>query len=66
MKESDILLAANQMIRLHGSGASKAAAARAQSMLDQGDGDGFHAWKRIADAIHDLERQKPDADEPGS
>ena len=59
MKESDILLAASQMIRLHGIGASEAAAGRARSMLGQGDVEGFHTWKRIADAIHDLARQKP-------
>jgi len=32
-------------------------------MLEQGDTDGFFAWKRIAKAIDDLSRPKPTVDE---
>jgi hypothetical protein len=61
LDESDISRAADQMVKLHGSGAGRAAEQRAGKMRDQGDEDGFHVWTRIVDVIRDLERRKPTA-----
>jgi hypothetical protein len=52
----DIWRAADQMVRLYGEGALWRATMRADALLDQGDSQGFFAWKRIARAIDDLGR----------
>lgn len=38
-------------------------ALRADALLDQGDMEGFNAWKRIVKAINELERVRPAAGE---
>ena len=63
MEEIDLWRAADQMIRLYGPDAALQAGLRADKMLDQGDVDGFHVWKRIAGAIEDLERKQQTAGE---
>jgi hypothetical protein len=50
------------MIEMFGEDAALKAAMRADALLEQGDSDGFFAWKRIARAIDDLAREKR---EPG-
>ena len=58
MDEIDIKRAAGLMIELYGSAASLSAKARGKRAFDLGSTDGFHAWKRVADAISDMERKK--------
>jgi hypothetical protein len=57
LEESEILLTAERMIRLHGGAAIEAAAARTEQMRRQADADGFHTWTRILDRIRDLSRR---------
>ena len=64
MEEIDVWRAADQMIRLYGEDAAIQAGLRADKLLDQGDVDGFHVWKRVAAAIGDLGRKQPNASEP--
>jgi hypothetical protein len=64
MEEIDIWRAANRMIDLYGAEAALNAALRSDKMLDQGNVDGFHTWKRVVDAIRDLERQAPTPSDP--
>jgi hypothetical protein len=72
MDESDILRAAHEMMAAHGSHAAAQAVVRAHKLLELGDTAAFHAWTRVADAIADLDRKKPnepeepDGKKPGS
>ncbi len=61
--EVDIWRAAKKMIELYPEGAEIAAATRADAALDQGDMFNFNLWKRVTQAIHELERTKPCDDE---
>ena len=54
ISDLDIYRAANLLIKEHGADAEIVAAQRADQMLDQGDIDGLHAWKRIRRAIVEL------------
>lgn len=56
MADVDIWRAAHQMMQLYAEGALWRATLRADALLDQGDTQGFFAWKRIARAIDDLGR----------
>lgn len=51
------------MRRQFGADAAVISATRADALLDQGDIDGFNAWKRIVAAINDLERTAPARDD---
>ena len=64
MEPIDTWRAADQMVKLHGVDAAIKAALRANALLDQGDADGFEAWKRIATAINELQRVRPVTGEP--
>jgi hypothetical protein len=55
MDELDVWRAADQMIKLHGKDAAVKAALRADALLDLGDVEGFHTWKRVVIAINRLE-----------
>ena len=57
MESIDIWRAADMMMKLYGDDAMLHAAMRADALLDQGDTQGFFAWKRIARAIDDLGRE---------
>ena len=63
MEEIDTWRAADQMMKLYGTDAALQAGLRADKLLDQGDVDGFHVWKRVAAAIGDLGRKQPSATE---
>lgn len=54
MDEIDVWRAAHQVVELYGADATLRAAMRADSLLEQGDTEGFLVWKRIARAIDDL------------
>ena len=64
MEEIDIWRSANVMLKYYGMDAPFMAAMRADALLDQGDTDGFRAWKHILGAIEKLRRTKPSASEP--
>ena len=64
MESIDIWRSANVMLKYYGADATFMAAMRADALLDQGDTDGFRAWKHIMDAIEELGRTKPSSSEP--
>ena len=51
MIPADNWRAANEMIRMFGDDAQVRAAMRADSLLDEGDAEGFSVWKQITRAI---------------
>jgi hypothetical protein len=59
----DIWRAAQFMIDMFGENAALKAAMRADTLLGQGDTEGFFAWKRITRAIDDLSRPEREAGE---
>ena len=63
MQDLDVWRAAHQMIQMYGEAAVIHAALRADHLLDQGDPDGFHSWKRVVDAITDFQCQAPKPNE---
>jgi hypothetical protein len=60
MNDIDIWRTANEMMKLYGEEAEFKAALRADKLLELGDPEGFHVWKRISQAIKDLTKQLPD------
>ena len=64
MDDIDIWRAAEQFRTLYGEDAGIEAAVRADKALHQGDIVGCRVWKRIVDAIGELERKAPKAGEP--
>jgi hypothetical protein len=63
MDEIDIWRIAVEMRRQFGVDAAVIAATRADALLEQGDIDGFNAWKNIVLRINELERQRPKSGE---
>ncbi len=59
MDDIDIFRAATVLIKQHGHDAQLVAIKRATEMLNVGDVDGHAVWKRIVDAIKDMERETP-------
>ncbi len=55
----DIFPAAALLIKQHGDDAQLRAIKRATKMLEAGDVDGYAVWKRIVDAIKDVQRETP-------
>ena len=55
----DVYRSATLLIDKHGAEASIHAAMKADDMLERGDMDGRAVWKRIADAINDMQRETP-------
>ena len=55
----DIYRAAKLLIDKHGGDADVIAIKRATKMLDAGDVDGYAVWKRIVEAIKDMQRETP-------
>jgi hypothetical protein len=60
MDDIDIWRTANEMMKLYGEEAEFKAALRADKLLELGDADGFHVWKRVVQAIVNLTKQLPD------
>jgi hypothetical protein len=58
----DVWRAADLLIKRHGEDAAIVAAQRADELLEVGDVEGQIVFKRIVEAINELQRQKP---EPG-
>ncbi len=55
----DVFQSAAVLIKQHGDDAQLVAIKRATKMLDAGDVDGYAVWKRIMDAIKDMQRETP-------
>ncbi len=56
MDDIDIFQAAAVLIKQHGDEAPLLAIKRATKMQNAGDVDGYAVWKRIVDAINDMQR----------
>ena len=63
MDDIDAWRVADQLIKSYGDQARMIAAQRADAFLYNGDVDGFHAWKRIANALAALEKREVDLNE---
>ncbi len=59
----EIFRAANQLVKRYGEDAEFEAAMRVDAMLEAGDPEGTAVWKRILEAIDELQRDKPDQGE---
>ncbi len=55
----DIFRAAKLLIDKHGDEAPTRAVMKSDAMLEKGDVDGYAVWKRIVDAIKDMQRETP-------
>lgn len=60
----DIFRAAQLLITQHGGAARMEAARRADRFNEIGDRDGFHLWRQVLAAIHELEDATIPADAP--
>lgn len=60
----DVWRGAELLIKRHGEDAAIVAAQRADELLAQGDIEGQIVFKRIVEAINELQRQKPEPGEP--
>ena len=63
MDEIDVWRTAKILIDAHGMDALIHAAMRADHALEDGNLDGVNVWKRVAQAVEELQRQKPKAGE---
>jgi hypothetical protein len=61
MNEADIWRTAREMIEQYGADARTRALQRAEKLLEYGIPEGCEEWTRVAEAITELERTKPDA-----
>ena len=55
----DIFRSANLLVKQHGPDAPVHAAMRADAMLEKGDLDGHATWKRILEAVEELQGSEP-------
>ncbi len=55
----DVFRSAAALIKQHGDDAQLIAIKRTTKMLDAGDVGGYAVWKRIVDAIKDMQRETP-------
>jgi hypothetical protein len=58
MNERDIWQVASQMIELFDDAASEYAAIRADALAEEGDQEGYVAWRRVLRAILELNRKQ--------
>jgi hypothetical protein len=59
VSDIDIWRAANLLLKQHGKDAPIVAAQRTRQCLASGDVDGLRLWKRIAEAMLELLKDKP-------
>ena len=64
MNDADIWRTAREMIQQYGAEAQLRARARADTARENGIPEGYDEWMRVAEAVAELERKKPDAGEP--
>ena len=60
----DIYRSANLLVKRHGEDAPIEAAMRADAMLEKGDLGGYAVWRRILEAVEELQGTEPKAGEP--
>jgi hypothetical protein len=63
MNEADIWRTAKEMIQQYGAEAQIRARLRAEILLEYGIPEGAEEWMRVAEAIAELDRKKPEAGE---
>jgi hypothetical protein len=56
--DPDIYRAAKMLIDQHGEAAGDFAARRADGLMEEGDADGAIVWRRILEAIVELQRER--------
>jgi hypothetical protein len=59
ISDPDISRAAQLVVKHHGADAPIVTAQRADELFEQGDLDGAAVWKRILQAVEELQRVKP-------
>ncbi len=59
----DIYRSANTLVKHHGTDAPIQAAMRADAMLENGDLDGYAVWRRILEAVEELQGTEPKSGE---
>ena len=59
VSDLDIYRSANELVKHYGDDAVSVAAQRADALLNAGDVPGYSAWRRIVDAIEELQRKRP-------
>ena len=64
MSDRDVWAAAMLMVKRYGADAMTEAAQRADALLEEGAWHGALTWRRILDAIKQLQASKPAEDEP--
>jgi hypothetical protein len=62
IEDPDIFRAAKLLIDRHGDDADIRAAERADELLDDGDIEGSAVWRRIIEAIEELQRGRRDGE----
>ena len=60
MDNRDVWLSAKVLVDQHGDEATIHAAMRSDELLDAGDLDGAATWRRVIQAINELENTEPD------
>ncbi|MBT4701412.1 MAG: hypothetical protein HOB79_10085 [Rhodospirillaceae bacterium] len=60
MDNRDVWLSAKVLVDQHGDEATIHAAMRSDELLDAGDVDGAATWRRVIQAINELENTEPD------
>jgi hypothetical protein len=60
--DADIFRAAKLLIEQHGDDADIRAAERADELLDEGDTEGSALWRRVLEAIDELQRGRRDGE----
>jgi hypothetical protein len=63
MEDIDVWRSAHHYMKRYGDDAPVRAAMSADSMLAEGDTEGFRVWTRIVAAINELSRQSPSSAE---
>lgn len=63
LADIDIWRSANLLLRRHGKDAAIVAAQRADECMSKGDVEGLRVWKRIAEAMLELLKEKPEEGE---
>ncbi len=62
LPDLDIYRPAQVLVKRHGQDAPIEAAMRADAMLEAGDLDGCAVWKRVLQAVGELQRARPGPD----
>ncbi len=61
IQDLDIYRSAHVIVQMHDKDAAIEAAMRADAMLEKGDVAGYALWRRILEAVEELQRTQPAA-----